>query len=216
MENLKDSRASEGVLLYLCRGGFWRTLEAPAPPLVGHFSPCVFVLLHQTGTFSFLHAWLMQSPVGLRCQEGSPPKIQWSVAGEAGLGGRHKEQPLVITGSWNGIGCRRAVSRGNMRLFKETDEWWKPETKWKSKIPKGQSRATQVSRSSQAKKTQLTSDSRGLKQTGEKGMLWNWPVGYDNSNLKQRAGKLNGSSVEKPVDGPCTPPCSFQRTWRAL
>lgn len=45
------------------------------------------------------------------------------MAGEAGLGGRHKEQPLVITASRNGIGYRRAVSRENMRLFKETDQW---------------------------------------------------------------------------------------------
>lgn len=69
------------------------------------------------------------------------------------------------------------------------DRWQKPEIKWKGKIPQGQSRAEEVSGSSQAIKLQLISDSRGLKKTGEKEVPWNWPVGYDNSNLKQRTVK---------------------------
>lgn len=46
MEKLKDLRESEGVILYLHRESFWRTLETPALPLAGNFSPCVFILLH--------------------------------------------------------------------------------------------------------------------------------------------------------------------------
>lgn len=46
MEKLKDLRESEGVLLYLLRGAFWRTLKDPALPLASNFPPHVFILLH--------------------------------------------------------------------------------------------------------------------------------------------------------------------------
>lgn len=103
MEKLKDLKESEGVLLYLCRGGVLKHTRNPSSTPGGQFFPlCVyFITLDRHFLFSACLANAIPSGVTLsgRITPKDPMECGWWGQTSEGDRVQHKQEPLVITTS---------------------------------------------------------------------------------------------------------------------